>query len=266
MPMPSPSDDEGHDEWIDRCMANGTMNDEYPDDDQRLAVCEQIWDDDSEDNAAMSKPERRHVEFDNLEVREADDSEGPGAIEGHAAVFNEWTNIAGLFEERIAPGAFEESIESDDIRALFNHNPDNVLGRNKSGTLELSEDDTGLWMRVDLPDNSLGWDLRESVKRGDITGQSFTFWAEEEQWERQDDGLDKRTLLKVSTDDLGPVTYPAYEGTDVSASRARYQEWRDTEGSEQGETDEGEQKGQSVARADQRLHRIRVNEVKMNAP
>lgn len=145
-------------------------------------------------------------------------------IIGHAAVFNSPTVIKGWFRdfvEEIAPGAFEESIKEDDIRGLFNHDPNLVLGRqrpNKPGTMEVKEDDTGLHYEIDPPDTSAGRDTVISIDRGDITGSSFGFNVLEQKWElsEDDDVLDKRTLIKVKLWDVSPVTFPAFDDTDVA--------------------------------------------------
>lgn len=228
MPLPEPQDDETEDEWMDRCMANDTMNEEYPDDSQRYAVCADMWenkDDDSGDNAMSDKLERRHAGFDQLELRE--EGEGPGTLEGHAAVFNEDTfidDLLGGFNERIEPGAFADVL-GDDIRGLFNHNPDHLLGRTEAGTLELKEDDTGLWMQLELPDTPIGRQVATSVKRGDITGQSFSFMVAEQSWHENDneDEPDLRVIHKYSrVDDVGPVTFPAYEATDIDVAEREH--------------------------------------------
>lgn len=138
-------------------------------------------------------------------------------IEGHAAIFNEWSETLGGFfpyKERVLPGAFKDSIEKDDIRALFNHNPDYVLGRNKSGTLELKEDEKGLKVIIHPPDTQWARDLLVSIDRGDITQMSFGFIVESDRWGLED-GMDVRELHKVKLFDVSPVTYPAYPQTDV---------------------------------------------------
>jgi hypothetical protein len=136
---------------------------------------------------------------------------------GHAAVFDQETDIGGWFRERIAPGAFKQSIREDDIRALWNHNPDYILGRNTAKTLTLTEDDTGLKTTIDPPDTQFARDLAVSIARGDITQMSFAFMVLEEEWitgERKE--LDLRTIKKVRLYDVSPVTFPAYEGTDIA--------------------------------------------------
>src|SRR4051812_13150212 len=93
--------------------------------------------------------ERRHYTI--AELRADKDKR---TIVGHAAVFNSPTDL-GWFREQIRPGAFAESVKVDDVRALFNHNPDHVLGRNKAGTLKLAEDDKGLAIEITPPDTQL---------------------------------------------------------------------------------------------------------------
>lgn len=137
-------------------------------------------------------------------------------IRGHAAVFNELSEDLGGFRERIAPGAFSESVKRDDIRALFNHDPNFLLGRNRAGTLELSEDATGLEVIIDPPDAQFARDLLVSIERGDISQMSFGFRTLLDEWEFQG-GVAVRTLREVQLFDVSPVTFPAYPQTDVAA-------------------------------------------------
>ena len=99
----------------------------------------------------MNKIERRTFEVTELRVH---DEDGVKKLRGHAAVFNVLSEGLGWFREKIDPGAFAESIGKDDIRALWNHNTDLVLGRNKSSTLELHEDETGLAIVITPPTRS----------------------------------------------------------------------------------------------------------------
>lgn len=165
----------------------------------------------------MSKPtfERRSIKMDKLEVRAAS-ADAPAKIVGHAAMFNSAAEIGGSFREQIMPGAFTTSIGEDDVRALFNHDPNYVLGRNTAGTLRLSEDDIGLAIEVDPPDTQWARDLMVSIGRGDISQMSFGFCAVEESWDYSEDGTTTRTLKKVQLFDVSPVTYPAYDDTDVA--------------------------------------------------
>lgn len=153
-------------------------------------------------------------------------------LEGYAAVFNEWADIGGWFRERIAPGAFAECLAGGpDVRALFNHDVNHVLGRTVSGTLALEEDDHGLKVVIDPPDTSLGRDLRALVERGDVTQMSFGFYVLKDVWETDhEEGRDARTVLKADIFDVSIVTFPAYEGTSVAlrdGARAVYDARRD---------------------------------------
>lgn len=145
------------------------------------------------------------------------ESENGAVIEGHAAVFNSWSETLGgifPFKEKVRKGAFNESIGRDDIRALFNHDPNYVLGRNRAGTLELVEDDVGLRVRITPPDTSWARDIVTSIRRGDISQMSIGFVVEEDKWSTED-GIDTRELRKVQLFDVSPVTFPAYTATDV---------------------------------------------------
>lgn len=145
------------------------------------------------------------------------ESDGGTCIEGHAAVFDSWSEtLGGLFpfKEKVRKGAFAESIGRDDIRALFNHDPNYVLGRNRAGTLELVEDDVGLRVRITPPDTCWARDITTSIRRGDISQMSIGFVVEDDEWSSKD-GIDTRELKKVRLFDVSPVTFPAYTATDV---------------------------------------------------
>lgn len=137
---------------------------------------------------------------------------------GHAAIFNEEAQIGGWFREKIEAGAFKKSIKEDDIRALFNHDPNFVLGRNTSGTLSLKEDERGLKIDIDPPDTQFARDLAVSIGRGDISQMSFAFEALRIEWVRAEEqnGTDLRIIKEARLFDISPVTFPAYEGTDIA--------------------------------------------------
>lgn len=164
----------------------------------------------------MNKREMRCAKISELRVDKNKDG-GIPEIVGHAAVFDSLSQELGNifpFRERIAKGAFEKSIQTDDIRALFNHDPNYVLGRNKSETLTLEEDEDGLKVKILPPDTAWARDLCISIERGDVSQMSFGFLAEEEDWS-DENGEDIRTLKRVRLFDVSPVTFPAYIDTDV---------------------------------------------------
>ncbi|NCB35628.1 MAG: HK97 family phage prohead protease [Clostridia bacterium] len=169
----------------------------------------------------IKKAPLREVRAYSSEVRASPVPEDGGGLHftGYAAMFNVWSEDLGGFRERIAPGAFAQAIQIDDIRALHNHNPDYVLGRNRSGTLILQEDNKGLHFDVMAPNAQWARDLHMSVERGDVNQCSFSFRVIRDEW-RTVDGQDERTLLEVRLFDVSIVTYPAYEATEASARDA----------------------------------------------
>lgn len=142
------------------------------------------------------------------ELRIAGDS--TPKITGYAAVFNTWADIGGWFRESIRPGAFAKTIKEADIRALMNHNENYVLGRNKSGTLRLSEDKKGLAVEIDPVPATWADDLLKSMRRGDVSQMSFGFQVNKSEVDYE---KDERTLTDVTLFDVSVVTFPAYPTT-----------------------------------------------------
>ena len=164
------------------------------------------------------KTEERRIVVGELRAIAAD---GKTKIAGHAAKFDMLSEDLGGFRERIAPGAFAKTIQSADVRALWNHDANIVLGRNKSGTLRLSEDSAGLYYECDAPDTQLVRDMvLAPIERGDVNQCSFGFYTLSDKWAKVD-GEWVRTLLEVELFDVSPVTYPAYPSTDVAVRSLR---------------------------------------------
>ncbi|QOR34437.1 HK97 family phage prohead protease [Clostridium sp. 'deep sea'] len=159
-----------------------------------------------------------------LKTREQENNEM--FIEGYFAVFNKQTELwPGAFEE-IAPGAFDETM-GNDVRALINHDTSLVLGRNKSGTLELKIDSRGLWGKIRInPNDSDAVNLYERVKRGDVDQCSFGFNIEKETTDWRDDGSVKWTLEKVDLREVSVCTFPAYEETGVQARHEEVEQYK----------------------------------------
>lgn len=169
------------------------------------------------------------AESDNLkgfEVRSFDveefrivEEEGLGPrIRGHAAVFNlpsEPIGFGGGFVEIIKKGAFAKTLGEADVRALWNHDPNYVLGRNKSGTLNLTEDKRGLAVEIQPPETQWARDLLTSMQRGDVNQMSFGFQVVKDTWV---DNI--RTLHEVKLFDVSVVTFPAYPQTDAAVRAA----------------------------------------------
>lgn len=165
----------------------------------------------------MTHVERRYTRGD-VELRAAADQ--PKQMAGYAAVFNSLSQNLGGFVERIAPGAFAKTLAEADVKALFNHDANLLLGRSKSGTLRMEEDEVGLRYEVDLPDTTLGRDLSVLLERGDVSQSSFAFRVVRDDWATDDQDRPVRTLVEVKLFDVSPVTYPAYLDTEASMRAA----------------------------------------------
>ena len=161
----------------------------------------------------------------NIELR--DDHDTP-TIVGHAALFNSVSldigGFMGGFRETIEPGAFEDAISGSDIRSLFNHDSNIVLGRMSAGTLTVAEDDVGLLTETMPPDTQLVRDIvLAPMRRGDITQMSFAFklkpGKQGARYDEDDDGNVLRTIIAGGVRELydtSVVTYPAYPDTTVA--------------------------------------------------
>lgn len=169
---------------------------------------------------SKDKMERRYINT-AIELREAD---AEPIISGYAARFNELSEELWGFKEMIRPGAFSEALQGSDIRALFNHDPSQIVARTKNNTLRVWEDEHGL--RYEFTPNmktTAGRDLVEHIKRGDVDQSSFGFSMEggKEEWADTGD-MPVRTLIKIPRlYDVSPVTYPAYPSTSVGVRSAR---------------------------------------------
>lgn len=164
----------------------------------------------------MNKLETRSFE---VEIRAEKKDNDAGTISGYAAVFEKMSEELGIytkFREKIAKGAFADSI-GDDIRALWSHDSNQVLGRTKNGTLTLKEDDIGLAFTLSLPDTATGRDAFALISRGDVSGMSFGFVPEDDEWLISPDGDSAiRTIKKAKLYEISPTAFPAYPQTTVN--------------------------------------------------
>lgn len=163
--------------------------------------------------------ETRELISEKIEFRES--SNGVRTITGYAVKWNMKSHPMqedGIkFTEQFSKGAFSESLTKDDQRALWSHDMSKILGRTKNGSLRLKEDNIGLRFELDLPNTTVGQDVYESVKRGDIDGVSFGFSMEAEEWDDKNKGGIVRTITKAKLFEISPVTFPAYPDSEVSA-------------------------------------------------
>lgn len=142
---------------------------------------------------------------------------GTPTIEGYFAVFNSIYEIAPGMTESVAPGAFSKTLAGD-IRALTNHDTTLVLGRTKAHTLELREDEHGLWGKISInPKDADAMNLYERVKRGDVDQCSFGFDIVSEETDFREDGSVHWTIQDVMLYEVSCCTFPAYQETNISA-------------------------------------------------
>lgn len=145
-------------------------------------------------------------------------------IEGHAAVYDQKTNIGNMFYEVMERGAFDNT-DFDDVLLSTNHDLGKIpLARsrrnNGNSTMQLKVDEIGLYVRahLDTEGNSEAKNLYSAVKRGDINGMSFIFYVDEERWSDLDSEMPTRYISKVKkVREVSAVNFPAYEGTDIQA-------------------------------------------------
>jgi uncharacterized protein len=160
--------------------------------------------------------ENREVRYGDIELRKKDDGSEDRTVRGYAAVFNKDSEDFGFFIERIAPGAFDGRL-SDDVVALFNHDPNLPLARSGAG-LKLGVDEVGLFYEFEAPDTTVGNDLLKNVRAGIIKQSSFAFTVKEDKWEERKGKPALRTITKFERlYDVSPVTTPAYPDTTVAA-------------------------------------------------
>lgn len=159
----------------------------------------------------------------NFEVR-AEEKDGAKIITGRPVVYNSRTNI-GLFDEVMDMGALDGA-DLTDVRFLINHNTSMIpvarsRRNNGNSTMQLSVDKQGLnldWVKLDTENNSDSRSLYSAVQRGDITGMSFMFSVDDEEWENLESDHPTRHIRKIgSVVEVSAVTFPAYESTEIYA-------------------------------------------------
>lgn len=184
----------------------------------------------NERQEAESLERRNYVAYQGiaLEVRTAAEGENSNTIGGYAVKYNTPVLIVDRwgdkYLEEIAVGCFDDSISKckeagSEIKALWNHDTGRPLGSTKTDTLRFNQEDkTGLAYDIDLPNNTWGNDVKESVKRGDVDGSSFGFICQEDKWskvEHEGEEIYKRSIVKAELVEVSPCTFPAYDSSQI---------------------------------------------------
>lgn len=171
----------------------------------------------------MAKTQEKVTRAYSFNIRADNNEKNGDYIEGRPIVYDSRTDL-GWFDEIIEKGALKET-DLKDVRFLVNHNLDMIpLARsrnnNENSTMQLNTDDKGLKIRVNLDteNNSEARNLYSAIKRGDITGMSFMFAIDTEEWEELDSDHPTRHIEKISkVFEVSAVTFPAYEETEINA-------------------------------------------------
>lgn len=166
------------------------------------------------------KIERRYE----VELRAIEDEEHGSHIVGVPIVFNAETDL-GWFTEKIDRHALDEA-DMKDVRFLVNHNVDMIpLARsrnnNANSTMQMWIEEDGLHIRVDLDveKNTESANLYSAIKRGDVSGMSFMFSVDGEEWDNLESDKPSRTITKIKrVFEVSAVTFPAYNQTSIQAA------------------------------------------------
>lgn len=171
--------------------------------------------------------EKRHFAITNLEVRTQDDENPTPRLTGYASVFNADSHDLGGFIERIAPSAFERSLQAVNdgdlnVHALWSHDQSQPLGSTRGGKLSLTQDESGL--KFDLDVSRMTPAQLDAARDGDLQ-MSFGFRVVQDAWTKRDDGLAQRTVTDLELLEISPVVFPAYP--DTSAAVRSLKAWED---------------------------------------
>ena len=157
-----------------------------------------------------------------LEIRDANKKAGfIGQIAGYAIVFNKPSVPNAPFIEYIAPTALN-NVDLSDVLALYNHDYANVLGRVDAGTLKLSIDNVGLHFVLDMPDTTVGHDVYNNIKAGNLKGMSFGFYVADggDSWQQGADSPIRIINQLQTLSEISVVSRPAYDDTSVQVTRS----------------------------------------------
>jgi len=217
MPLPTPKKGEKKEGFIKRCMSDKAMKSEYPDKDQRYAVCESQW-----KSKRDLEPRFERAIYELRALEPTDDS--GYIIEGYAIVYEEKRAVGEWFYEIIKRGALDGA-DLTDVPLFVHHNNRKIplarSRRNKgTSTMTLTPDERGLHFRaeLDVENNTEAKALYSAVKREDLDNMSFAFSVKEEKWLDLDKDMPTREIIKFNKIfEISAVWSPVYEGTNIQA-------------------------------------------------
>ena len=167
--------------------------------------------------AQMDKRNGRQYRYIASDLRSERADDGKKVIKGYFSVFGEKYELFQGFSEEVDPGAFDNTLGGD-IRALWNHDTNIVLGRTKPKTLTLSKDSHGLYGEIVINEkDSDAVNAHARVERGDVSECSFGFDIIREEMSQRPDGGWNSRIMEVELYEVSPCTFPAYKETSISA-------------------------------------------------
>jgi len=212
----------------------------------------------------MSKEvERRYMDLKEIRGEKRDD--GSMFIEGYPIVYGQEAIMYGAWKEIITRGAATKALARSNELVLWNHQDDQPMARRSNGTLVVTEDEHGVKIRADVSKTRWGRDGFEAIQSGTIDKMSFAFDIAQngQTWARETvDGfeIDLRTITEFGQIyDYSPVSYPAYEGTEVQ-SRNKELAYRDKPPALEPEADKGARESESQAAEDEERNKKRVDQ------
>jgi HK97 family phage prohead protease len=158
-----------------------------------------------------------------FELRNTTDGPAPGTVVGYAAVWDSLSEDLGGFRERLKPWSMDTAI-SNDVFALYNHDSNLVIGRQRAGTLRVAPDARGLKYECDIPPTSYGKNLWCLLQRNDVVGASFGFTvaANGEEWSQDEAGYPVRTITEVKQlFEVSICAMPAYKDSSAAMASLR---------------------------------------------
>lgn len=203
-----------------------------------------------------------------FEMRATQNEEHGNFVEGHPIVYDQSTAIGDWFYEIIDRGALDDA-DLKDVKFLVNHDTSMIpLARsrnnNANSTMQMSVADDGMHVRVDLDteNNSDAANLYSAIKRGDVSGMSFMFTVDGEEWEDLESDMPTRHITKIDrVFEVSAVTFPAYEQTSISArddieALESARELLESRKAEEAKRAESEKRAEDIEKLMQRLNEL----------
>lgn len=150
----------------------------------------------------------------------AEEQEDKLMVEGYFIKYHAETNLFDDVYEEVSPESVERSLRENDIRSLFNHDTNLVLGRTANSTLTLKSDEIGLWGSIEInKDDPEAMGAYARIKRGDVAGCSFGFYPVKEEFVKREGGGKKYIIREMDLFEVSPCVFPQYTQTEISARK-----------------------------------------------